>query len=132
MNLTYAEQRALEILSHGHPGSLDTMAVNQLLTALSESTSYNGLAQSLQLHMDATNYQPGVHVPLTWEKVKQLIHKVDIDFGKNSRDSGSKSSFVKSTSSGSKLSKLICDFCGKPGHYKSQCPKWLALQSSLA
>jgi hypothetical protein len=46
------EQRALEILSHGHPGTLDTLAVNQLLTSLAESTTYTALAQSLQLHID--------------------------------------------------------------------------------
>jgi len=125
------EEAAKRLFDGGYrPNDHNILTRNQALAGLNKNPSYNALATAIQLQIDGIGMANGVAVPLTWEQLKTQVYSRDIDMGNKAtiydprriRDNKARQSRFKTASSVTKPT-VTCTFCGKPGHYSSQCRK---------
>jgi hypothetical protein len=127
------EESFLRLVSLGEyvVTDIDKICVPRLLAALHESSDYNELATAVQLQLDGIGAGNGVAITMTWQTIKNVVHKRDIDKGLNKRERPSSKEYLKSPKSSpqkrrtpdssAKKSKVECNFCHKVGHYESEC-----------
>jgi hypothetical protein len=127
------EESFLRLVSLGEyvVTDIDKICVPRLLAALHESSDYNELATAVQLQLDGVGAGNGVATTMTWQTIKNVVHKRDIDKSFNKRERPSSKEHLQSPKSSpkkrrtpdssAKKSKVECNFCHKVGHYESEC-----------
>ena len=111
---------------------IDKICVPRLLSALHDNDSYRELATAIQLQLDGVGVGTGLITKITWDVIKIVVHKRDIDRISHKRDrppfkeKSPKPSPRKSTpNSSGKKAKVVCNYCHNTGHYEAECRKKL-------